>query len=193
MRNWIIQADQEIQLMHHDWQFLRTGVSFNTTAGANNYTPAAAGVTDLSAWKPDSFRIYHTATGVGSETFLGDAVSYDEFRNYWLFNMRRTTQSRPITISIGPDFSLWLGPVPNDIYTVVGEYFHTPAVLSNDADVSEIPARFQMIIVYKAMMSYGTFEAAPEVLAAGANKYRELLSALTANQGPTPSLGGALV
>ena len=194
LRNWIIQADLEIQQMFHDWRFLRTDVSFQTVASQSSYAPDASPVslTDFAEWKPDSFRVYLTSSGVGGETFLGDAMDYDSFRDYWLFNTRRTAYARPIVCSIGPDKKLWLGPGPNDIYTVVGEYYKAPTAMSADSDTTVIPSRFQMVVVYKAMMRYGAHESAPEVYTDGENQYNTMLGSLIVNQGPVMGIGGPL-
>lgn len=194
MRNWIIQADLEIQALHYNWEFLRNEIEFQTIANQGSYMPVTdiAGIPSFAEWKRDSARIYHTTTGYGSETFLGDAKPYDAFRDYYLFNARRTAYARPIVWAIGPDKKLWLGPAPNDTYTVVAEYYREPKVLDLDTDTPLMPTRFQMVIVYKAMQEYGAYEAAPEVLARGQQKYKEMLDALTGNQLPSISFGGPL-
>ena len=194
MRAWIIRADMEIQQMHHDWNFLRADVTFNTVASQASYAPDAdpVSLTDFGEWKSDSFRVYLTSAGYGSETFLGDALEYDIYRDYWLFNTRRTAYARPIVCSVGPDKKLWLGPGPNDIYTVVGEYYKVPTAMSADADASVIPSRFQMAIVYKAMEYYGLYEAAPEVKARGEVGFKSIINALMVNQLPRMQDSGTL-
>lgn len=193
LANWIIQSDLEIQELHYDWRFLRTAVSFNTIASQASYAPdvAPASLTNFAEWKEDSFRVYLTSAGYGSETFMPH-LDYDTFRDTYQYNARRATYARPVQISVGPDKKLWLGPGPNDIYTIVGEYFKSPTSMSADADTSVIPTRFHMAIVYKAMTKYATFESAPEVLEAGTRGYREQLAALTVNQLPELMTGGPL-
>ena len=107
--------------------------------------------------------------------------------------MRRSTQSRPVSWAVAPDHSLVLGPVPNDVYTVVGEYFKEPTMMSADTDTSAIPSRYQMVIVYRAMMKYAPYEAAGEIYQAGKDEYRKMLDALEINQLPKMQLAGALV
>ena len=191
LKNWIAQADLEIQELHFDWQFLREDVSFQTVAGQAHYTLVESGTTDLSEWKLDSFRTYLTSGGYGNETFLSEK-NWDEFRDVYLFNTYRTTQSRPIAIAEKPDKSLYLGPAPNDIYTITGEYYRTPTTLSADADVSDIPPRFHMAIVYKAMMYYGALEAAPEVYQSGEKQFNDMILKLEMNQLPAGFVGAPL-
>lgn len=195
MTNWIIQSDLEIQELHHDWNFLRAEVEFDTVAGDWSYTPVTdiTAITKFAQWKTDDLRVYLKSAGYGSETHLGEAMAYDAFRSYWRFNMRRSTQSRPVSWAVAPDHSLVLGPVPNDVYTVVGEYFKEPTLMSADTDTSAIPSRYQMVIVYRAMMKYAPYEAAGEIYQAGKDEYRKMLEALEINQLPKMQLAGALV
>jgi hypothetical protein len=194
LTNWIIQSDLEIQELHHDWNFLRAEVEFDTVAGDWSYAPVTeiTAITKFSEWKTDDLRVYLKSAGYGSETHLGEAMAYDAFRSYWRFNMRRSTQSRPVAWSIAPDYSLVLGPVPNDVYTVVAEYFKEPTVMASDGDTTVIPARFQMSIVYRAMMKYGAYETASEVYNAGQDEYKRMLAAMELNQLPRMQLPGSL-
>ena len=113
MTNWIIQSDLEIQELHHDWNFLRAEIEFDTVAGDWSYTPVIdiTAITKFAQWKTDELRVYLKSAGYGSETRLGAALAYDAFRDYWRFNMRRSTQSRPVSWAVAPDHSLVLGPV----------------------------------------------------------------------------------
>jgi len=191
--NWLVQSWVEIQQDHPDFDFLRKPVSFNTEANKQSYTPAEAGLTDFASWRNDSFRLYLTSAGVGTEIFLTHWPTYSDFRDYYLYSTRRTVTNRPTDITIAPDRSLVFGFTPNDIYTVSGEYFRAPQVLAADADIPIMPDRFHMAIVYKAMIKYGTFEVANEQIVAGREGYNGLLNRLLIDQLPQIQMGASLI
>ena len=193
LSNWVNQAWNEIQQDHADYEWMRRDMTFHTVAGQAVYgTSTDIALTDFAAWKNDSFRAYLTSIGTVNEMFL-QQLSYDAFRDYYLYASRRTTQSRPVAIAIMPNKDLALGLVPNDIYTIVGEYYRTPVALTIDNDVPAMPIRFHMMIVYRAMRKYGLFESAPEIISRADSEYAALLNNLHADQAPEFSVMGSLI
>lgn len=186
MCNWIKQAWIEIQEEHEEWEWMRRDVEFDTVIHQQAYLPAGAEaqLTDFARWKKESWRAYVTSVGVGSEMFVND-MPYNKFRDYYMFGTRRTTYGRPISVAVRPyDKALLLGPAPEQIYTMVGEYFTTVQELAADGDIPQMPDRFHMAIVYRAMIHYGMYDAAPEVVQRGENLYNEMLIRLEADQLP---------
>ncbi len=190
---WIIDAWDDIQEMHEDeWLWMRKNFSFDTTVNVGEYTPTAAGITDFAAWRLNTMRCYLKSAGIGDEQWLS-VMEYDDFRNLYLFNMTRTTYTRPVQVAQTPELNLTLGPSPNAVYTVDGDYQKTGKALALDSDLPDMPSRFHRLIVYKAMMDYGVYEAAQEVYARGANKYRVMLSKLRLSQLPKITRGRSLI
>lgn len=65
-----------------------------------------------------------------------------------------------------PDNTFRFDNIPDQSYQCFCEYRSVPYDLKNDADVSNIPARFgNRLIVEWARMKYGMFESAPEQVA----------------------------
>lgn len=191
--NWISQAWVEIQNQRDDWQWMRKLCSFDTVAQQQEYDITDdIGLTDFGHWKDDTFSIYLKAQGRGNETYLNQC-EYDDFNLYYDFGTRATTYARPTTIAIGPTKNLLLGFAPDDEYTVRGEYFTSPQILAADSDVPDLPSRFHMIIVHRALMKFGTFTAAPEVLQEQDALYRILLNKVEQDQTPRVSIGGSLI
>ena len=85
-----------------------------------------------------------------------------------------------------------LGPLPDDTYTVVGEYQQLPSNLVADTDTPGLSTHLHLIIVYKAMMSYALFESAPEVLQRAQVQYQRLLNQLEREQLQEVYLGNPL-
>lgn len=190
--SWIDTAWQDLQTLHTNWDWLRTSCSFTTTEGRSSYTAAQCGVTDLGIWIPDSFRTYNTTAGINSETPLFE-IGYDEWRDTYLFGANRSTYSQPCHIAVTPDKSLAFGPITDDGYTVLGDYFRAPTAMDEDSDEpTGLPTQFHMAIVYLAMIDYGAAEVAAEVIGRGEKKYKSLLSRLEIDYLPKLKFAGAL-
>jgi hypothetical protein len=168
-------------------------VTFNTVAQQNTYSPVTdLLLTDFASWKDSSFRIYNQAQGVGTESLLGFR-DYDSFRDFYLLSSTKTVYSDPTEITIAPNKDLMLGMSPDTVYVVSGEYYKLPVTLSANADVPDMPARFHLAIVYKAMMSYAGYEAAPEVYARGESQYKSFMNKIRYDQMPAITRGSSLI
>lgn len=181
--DWVAQSYLELQERHEDWSWLLADFSFQTTAQKQTYTPAEAGVTDLGVWDRASFRAYTTANNFADEQLI-IPVEYAVFRNQYQYGNMRFTYARPMSFAIEPGTkNLLLGPTPDATgWTVLGKYYRAPMTLVNDTDVPSLPPRFHMLIVYAAMIKYGFFESAGEVLARGQSEYNRMLAALEIDQ-----------
>jgi hypothetical protein len=191
---WINSAWIEIQKKHHDWSFLLVspGVSFATVAGQTLYTPTQTGIVAdaLGMWKRDTFRNYLTSTGVASEIYM-NYLPYDEWRDLYQYGALRTTNVRPQVMTIAPNFSIGL-QTPLAGYTVTGDYYAEPTAFAADDDVPSLPSQHIMIIVYRAMMSYGAFESAPEVYQRGQVEYQNYMAQMEKLRMPEILSAGSL-
>jgi hypothetical protein len=184
MVSWVQQAWVDIQTSKEDWLFMREPFTFNTVAQQWEYTPAQAGLTDFANWRRDSFRCSSVGQNYADEQLI-NYMDWSTYRNLYRYGNMRTTYARPVVVSITPDKNLAFGSVPDQAYVIDGEYYVEPVEMTQDSDVPNIPDRFQMIIVYRAMMYYAGYEAAPEVMARGEFEYRRLYSRLEIDQLPT--------
>lgn len=191
--DWINAAWLEIQGMHDTWGWMREEFSFNTTAGVGDYTPAAAGLSDFRYWFKDTLRAYNAGSGVADEQWLVE-WEYQNFRNTYRFNLNRSLQGRPVVFAERPkDKALLLGPLPDVVYTVVGEYQKRPTPLSGDTDTPDIPDEaLHWAIVYKAMEYYALYESAGEVLSRAQKQFSALKSQLEREYLPPVYLGEPL-
>lgn len=202
--SWIGDAWNDVQSEHDDWDWMRSsnllgsGVSFVPAAGqASSTLGAGAGtvgvaVDDFGKWDRETFRCYTTTVGTSDETFL-DNILFDTWRDAYMLGAMRTVQTRPVAIAVGPDQSLNLGPPPNGLYTITGDYFVAPSAMESDTDVPVgLPSRFHNMIVYATMMKYAGYESAPEVYQTGDRQYRQNINQLEARRLPRMSFAGAL-
>ena len=184
MVSWVQQAWIDIQTSKEDWLFLREPFTFNLVANQYQYTATEAGLTDFGNWKRDSFRASSVGQDYKDEQLL-NYMDFTTYRNLYRYANMRNTTARPVVVSITPEKDLAFGSKPDQAYVIDGEYYTQPTSLTADTDVPLIPARFHMAIVYRAMMYYAGYEAAPEVLARGDFEYRRLYSRMEIDQLPT--------
>ena len=190
--SWIDTAWEDLQSLHSNWGWLRSSCSFATVAGRSTYTAAQCGVTDLGEWIQDSFRAYNTSAGINSEVPLGK-IGYDTWRDTYLFGANRSTYSQPCEIAVTPDKSLAFGPITAAGHTILGDYFRAPSAMADDdEEPTGLPAEFHMLIVYMAMLDYGSAEVAAEVLDRGERKRKSLLGRLEIKYLPQIEFAGAL-
>jgi hypothetical protein len=193
--DWTNEAWLEIQGLHDNWNFMRQQFSFETAPNVGDYTVdggpgVGAGLTDFRYWHRDTLRCYKTADGIADEQWLVE-WEYQTFRNTYRY--AEQTNGRPVVFAVKPQGSeLMFGSIPDDFYTIDGEYQSTPQPLVADTDVPNIPVHLHIIIVYKAMEFYGLFESAGEVLARAQRGYRQYLTMLEREKLPTPYLGDPL-
>lgn len=197
--DYIAQAWLEIQMERNDWEWMRETATFTTTASQQTYTLANIETATTSSftaaafgwWKPDSFRVYLTSSGVQNETLM-DHMEYDTFRNYYLLGSRKSAFARPVAVAVTPGKGLSFGLGPDADYTVAGEFYHTPTALSSDSDEPDFNARYHMLVVFRGMRQYAEYESAPEVFARAERGYTLLYNRLLADQAQAKRLGGSL-
>jgi hypothetical protein len=181
---WVKQAWIDIQTSKEDWLFMRESFSFNTTAEVWEYSATDAGLTDFGNWKRDSFRCSTVGFDHKDEQLM-NFMEWTTYRNLYQYANMRQTYARPVVVSIMPNKDLAFGAIPNLAYVIDGEYYTQPVDLVDDTDVPLIPARYHMMIVYRAMMYYGGYESAPEVLSRGDFEFRRQYSRMEIDQLPT--------
>jgi hypothetical protein len=190
---WINAAYRAIQRVHATWDFLRFEFTFPTVASTGNYTKATiaattAGVSELGMWKDDTFRCYLTATGITDQQPL-TYVPWDQFRECYTLGSLSTQEGRPMIFTVKADKSVTFWPIPSAIYTITGEYYKRPQSMAADADEPLIPAQYDEAIVWRALMIWGTDEAAPEKYAKGKEEYTRVMAAMELNLLPEMQYG----
>lgn len=191
MLEWINAAWVDIQADKSDWNFMREAFRFELMTNVQFYSSTALALPSFANWKQDSFRISSVGANYADEQ-LTNYMPYDQFRNLYMYGNMRNTFARPVVMTIDPKKQLGFGSIPDQPYVVVGEYFKAPANMIEDTDEPTIPDRFHMMIVYRAMMFYAGYEAAPEVLSRGQTEYNRLMQLLEIDQMPTLVSGAPL-
>jgi len=194
---WTVQAFVQIQNLHADWRWLKKTFSDVTSSGAGQYTATSWSLSPFRDWARDDLvsgyqphTIYLTATGVSDEGALRE-ISWHDWRTR--YDRGTQTNNKPSEYAISPAGEFSLGPIPDDTYTVRGEYREAATVLAADGNTPAMPSAFHSIIVWRALMLLAEFDEATEQRATAEIKYNSMLEALLRDQLPVVSLGGGPV
>jgi hypothetical protein len=171
LKTWIRDAWQELQLERTDWKFMRRPVSFTTMAGVQSYSlatvQAANANIDIDLYKQDTFSIDPPLdTPARSQEQPLDVMAYEHFRNMYVVGYPATDATRwqrPIAMAFDDAKTIWFGPSPDKAYTIRGDCWINPQVLTADTDVPIMPLKYHKVIVYRAMKKYAGYESANEV------------------------------
>ena len=179
-------AYEKIQDKFATWTFLKNTFTFPCVVAQSNY--ATTVVTNFANWREDSFRCYLTDTTNEQELIY---YSWDDFRDSFLIGSSRATTGRPSAITINPDKTLTVWPIPDAIYTIGGEYFKKADVMSGDSD-TPVFDRFHMLIVYEALMQYAGDVGLPTIYTVAAAEAKILWNKMKRNYLPRMYLGEPL-
>lgn len=195
--NWINRSWHQLQLKRTDWDWMRYDFTLQTVANQREYnknqcTDVDSGlpVTSLSRWHRDTLRIYKTSAGRAAEMPLQD-MQYLDFRDTYMLASEQV--GPPDSFTVRPRGKLlMLGPLPDDIYTVTGQYQRAASYLSGDDDEPDMPEDIHMLIVEMAREKYAIWENAQEVLFEAQTEIERLTTALFESQTGEVTLGDPL-
>ena len=187
---WAIEAWNDIQRDKDGrWKWMRSDFTLDTVADTQSYTFAnctdvgdAVAISRFRAWDADFENqpfIYLVADGRASEREL-PVEPWTEFRN--LYVRASHTSAPPSQLSVDYADKLFLGPTPDLVYRITGQYWKSNQILAEDTDVPEMPADYHMLIVYRALVKYGYNVVAQEILARAQTEGTPLYDSLIENQ-----------
>ena len=188
---WYKDAYIEIQ-NRSDWRWLRHSFTVNTVASDDTYassectdTTTSSAISRFSKWRladtRDPPKIYLNSAGIGTERWLIYSP-WEYFKTVYKIGSQLSNTGAPAHISFDPANQLVVGPIPNGVYVVTGDYIRSPQVLAENTDTPEMPSQFHKLIVYRAMQKYGYHESAPEVIERGRFEERRMMRQLEDNQ-----------
>jgi len=169
---WVIDAWTEIQNERTDWLFMWKTFSFDTQSGKADYLVE---VTDLKRWgtseegKP--ITAYLVSEGVAGEYEL-IYWPYDYFRSIYLRGTQ--TNNKPFHYTIRPDGTLLLGPTPDGVYKLQGEYFKETQILSANGDVVQLENDYVNIVKWLTVRMYAENQEDAGLYDSADSKYTRL-------------------
>lgn len=176
---WIQQAHNNICLLHVDWDFLYFEYSEALTVGSEA-VPAHSGAETPKKWNRSSFYLDLTAS-TGSQL---EWMKWHQFRGQLRAGFAARGNARPGTITQKPDGTLLLDNPSDSAYTLSGEGWKRPTVLSADTDTPDFPEEYHRLIVCEAAIKYGNKEAALEIIQGMEAEYSLILAEMEADQLP---------
>ena len=191
LRNWTASAWVDIQTEHEgQWGFMRVSSTHLIGQYQSILSPAEWAAGRVNTWKIDSFRI--AASGdPRSKSDPVDFLPYDQFVAGPGLDVSEWAKPRYFTIRPG-DKALIVAPGADAAYTLFYEYQSEPIEMEDNVDVPACPSKFHMVIVYEAMLKYGRYEMAPEILSEARADRDRLLFRLKLDQLPSITFGGPL-
>ena len=199
---WVQRSYIDIQNRAQHWRWLRSTFTVDTVSGTDTYafgtctdSRLSATITRFKRWWPydecgaPNVKRYLTSGGVSGEVWM-TFLPWSNFRA--IYKIGTQNNGQPVNFTIDPQNNLVLGPKPDAIYTISGEYQMSAQILAADGDTPEVPSDYHDLIVWYALEKYGRFSAAPEALAQAQRESSRLMRQLEANQLPSIALGGPL-
>jgi hypothetical protein len=185
---WVDDAYEGVQRAHPTWQFLREDFSQALTIGKASYTPTELGLTDWGEFAPDDWRVFLLAADEGGIVYQ----SWDLFRMNYQIGTYLTQTGRPFVYSIDPDDNIVLFPIPDQVYTLKGEYFVKPYVMT-DSDAPVWSSAYHMIVVWRAIMYYGAEFGDADKYNSASDEHRIMLRQMEKKYLPSIRWGRPLV
>lgn len=177
-QNWIKKANNNLQLLHTDWQFLTVEYAETLSIGSTA-VPVHSGNEIVKTWDRGSFWINRT-------TALSAPLVWQNWETFRRITLPRdvaaATNTKPTIITQQRNDVLLLDADCNLAYALTAEFYKVPKLLAIDADVSDIPAEYHRLIICEAAIKYGNKEAAPEVISGMEAEYDSLLSLMIGTQ-----------
>lgn len=144
---WVRDAWVRIQETHERWHFAWAEGSVDIEPAFRDYELPA----DVALVDPDA--LYRGATKL-------TLVDWQQFRE----DFREPSGAEIRRVSFSPDGLLRLEAFPTQTEVISFEYWREPQRLSGNTDVPRCPETYHLAIVYAAMIQYGLYENAPEVV-----------------------------
>jgi hypothetical protein len=189
---WVQQAHEEIQGERTDWTFDWASGTFSLDVDVDVYDPVAdfavaAGIRDF-AQAPAASYAYPDSQGVNGRVFLG-FYDWSRFRG---LTPPVAEGNVPTIFSLRPDGNVVYYPRPTVACSAYHEYTLMPQEMEADADEPRMPARYHMVIAWKAVMiacgktkDFARFDTAEE-------NYNRLMEAMVRECTPKVLAGGPL-
>lgn len=193
---YVRQAWVEIQGIHQNinlyWLWMRSSFEILTVAGQSKYayndaavedTITETNITRFRNWMIqdhcDRPKLYRANSSVGTQTWLS-FIDWADFQS--LYRIGEERRGQPMHISVNPQNKLVLGPTPDAVYVVTGDYMKGVQRLLQDTDTPDLPRDFEDIIIFKALIKYGLQKNAAEMITMGEDSYATYLGMLEGDQ-----------
>ena len=179
--NAVADAWADLQA-ERDWRWMRETLDVALTIGQQTYTGTALGATRFGRWRKEDldYQPIIYKTGTPNALWHLDYWQLDQFRYQYLY--RTWGNSTPLGWTFDESNQLIIGPAPAVAYNIRIEQWKEPSALSADADTPDMPSRFHLVLVWKALQAVARQDAAPEILSHAETMHTEIYSRLLRDQ-----------
>jgi hypothetical protein len=189
--DWVKSAYEDIQNINASWDFLLSPFTFPTVIGKQDYSASDISISNLSKWKADSDEDFTIYSSYADEAHL-PLMAWWLFRQQYLFGSARSATGRPSVVSVHPNKTLWLSPVPDAVFTVTGQYYCKDFLLA-DTDEPLLPVDYHLAIIWKGLMYYAAYSSASDLYAHGDREYKKIIRKMSMAELPKITFGEPLV
>lgn len=185
--NWTRDAWDELQRRPHRWAWMRRELSGPCVIGQRAYLAEEIDLeaTDFDEWFPPAEPDYEvTADGMPLRW-----LPWEKFRA--AFELRAHEPGPVQYYSFAPDKRLYLGPTPADARLIRASYYKRATELVEAEDEPDMPSKFHIILVWRALMELASFDAAPEVYSRALVNFNNVDHELVSDQGPKVTIARA--
>lgn len=169
--NFVADADENIQKMHADWEFM--WAQFSTTTSSGSRDPATTKPTNIGSYDLDSFYLDKTTTSFAKLEFVPYRPNYVND-----YAVGSPSNAQPYAFTIQPDDTIKVYPPADATYTLTCDYWKKPTRMTANTDESLIPEPYRRIIVVSAKVMWAQLEDAPEILQPAMLEYQMLMDNL---------------
>ena len=180
--NAIADAWVEVQ-SERLWKWMRGTTDAALTVGLQTYTGTGLGVASrFGRWRDedDGYWPIVYVSGTPNSQWPITQLDLDTFRKRWIY--RTQGNSTPLEFATDDSQQLLIGPAPAVAYKVRADYWMEPSELAADANTPDMPSRFHMLLVWRALMDIARADAAPELLSKAEVNYAKMHDALRFDQ-----------
>ena len=156
--DWIQTAHNSVQTQYANWFFLWA------TATQSVSTRTVTKPSDHNYWDAKRF------------TLNGVYIPAQSYNDYTPDTVIQTAP--PTKVIIMPNGNLMFDTTPDTTYTLGYDYFKLPVILAADSDTSPIPDHLQRVILGDAMVRYGNYESAQDMVNQGQAMFQEYMRKL---------------
>lgn len=186
--NRVADAWRELQ-GERDWRWMRATTDVALVVGQQTYSAADLSLTRFRSWRAEDSDYYPGLYIDGQPNTFWPLYweQLDRFRQEWIYITNGN--STPIAWSTDESHRLLLGPAPGIAYKLRAEYWKEPSELAADSDEPDMPSKFHMILVWRALRDVGIADAKPELVALAESNYATMHGQLMLDQARLPYLG----
>lgn len=190
--DWTQEAYRKIERRRADWNWMRREFEGAALENTETYEASDWSLTRFRSWrfsaKGDSgWTIYLTSEGESDERPL-TFCPWERFRA--LYRRGDPDPGCPQVFTVDPRNRVLLAPIPDDDYTVRGEYMLGLQSLTLAADIPEMPETFHELIVYEALLLLSESDEAAYLEPRVRQRADRMMAELETDQLPGVSVGG---